>query len=328
MTTVCPICGNTDFEGVAEGDTVRCPVPGCGAVFPRGRQLAWEPADPDEIMAVHPLGRDIRRDDTVLVGEGQTAALAHGGRTFWLNGPVRRAVGYEWRTEAEILRARRGGDPDDFPPLTDTSLTFFDLRVHPRVTAALKEIRPFRESTAIAPVFRMDLAVADPERLRKQAPDVTVTLRDAAGWAAQRLQRLLEAQLTERLRGCGEPAEAAAQLEQAVRDPNLAVEGGEHAAEDLGLALADVRVVSCAIHRNWCSVCGQAVAYPDAACPAGHPVRWCPLCRGVIHHATGECGGGHRYVWCPYCRMNVRERCAIHHGGTGPFRPDMKIKGE
>jgi hypothetical protein len=48
----------------------------------------------------------------------------------------------------------------------------------------------------------------------------------------------------------------------------------------------------------------------------------------VIHHATGECGGGHRYVWCPYCRMNVRERCAIHHGGTGPFRPDMKIKGE
>ncbi len=327
MAYVCPNCGNTDFAGIPEGDAVRCPVPGCGCTFTPGKTLSREPSDDSEVMWVHPRGGEIRVGDTLVVREGQAARFVSGGTASWLTGPLTRTVGYEWRSEEEILRARQTGE--EIPRLSDTSLAFVDLRVHRDLLLRFGGLRPFWKKIAIRPVFRADLSVSDPRLLWDHVPaGAVLTLQDVCRWTAERLQNALEEQIRALIPADADDDEIRFLLERTIHSPSLAVAGAADLAADLGIRLDRVVISSCELHRNWCSECGLAVDYPAEACPSGHPIRWCPLCRTVIHRGTGRCAGGHQFVWCPYCRMNVHERCLVHHGGVGPFQPDMKVKGE
>ena len=333
MMIVCPNCGNTDFGGTkyenTEEDMIHCPVPGCGTVFRRSRIFSWEPPDLCEIIALHPLSRHIHLDDTIIVHSEQAAAFSCGGQTFWLEGPTQLVVGYEWRSESELQTAGQNRIHNDFPSLINTNLVFFDLRLHPQVLVEAKEIHPFWCNIAVLPFFRLDLAVRDPQKLHKQFPaNESLPLSDLIGIVGQRLQHSLEEQLRSLLPPNADEAETVSRLELVIRDPSLKIEDADSIAEDIGLSILNVRIESCTLHRDWCSVCGQAVIYPDMTCPSGHRIRWCPECHSVIHQTSGRCGNGHLYVFCPYCRMNVLNRCAIHHGGTGPFQPDMKMRGE
>ena len=308
---------------------IRCPVPGCRAVFPRGRLYTWEPSSSGEIMAVHPLGQRIRRDDTISVQSEQAAAFSCGGQTFWLTGPAQRIIGYEWRSENELRLERQSGIPGDFPPLIDTSLVYFDLRTHPQIVIEPKNLRPFWRSIAVLPLFRLDIAVRNSEKLRKRFPtEESLALSDVIEWVGQKLQHALEQQLLVHLPEHVDEIEGASCLEQMIRNPSLKVGNTDTLADELGMTISNIQMISCVLHRDWCSVCGQAVKYPERVCPSGHCIRWCPECHSVVHNGNGRCGNGHSYVWCPYCRMNVLERCTIHHGATGPFQPDMKMRGE
>ena len=280
----------------------------------------WEPAQGDDLIYVEPRGRELVYGDAVIVQRDQSVRFSAAGEEWWFREPGRYTVGYEQRTEGEILRANIAGESlDGLPMLVCTSIVFFDLKSHTYRYTPLTYVG-INQMVRMKPIFEVAIRIADEQRLLSAAEKDKPVFQQVLNAVCAQMIRQIETILMEA--GVFDMYTIEAQVREQFANPDWTKEiFGEIKSqvigrEYLGVAIEQLRILDWGIRSGFCPECGAEVGHFDLVCPNRHVLHRCPVCNELIY--DGKClTNGHPVLLCPECGAYVTPdkdtgACPVH----------------
>lgn len=285
----------------------------------------WVPTDDGDWVYTEPLSEALVYGDMVSVGIGQSVRLCMGGREFWIREPGLQTVGFDERSEAEILCAHMmGEDMGRMPMMVNTSITFCSLKEY-NCQVEAKDYVMINKMIGLKPTFDVRLHISDEERLLSYARQ-GVVIRDQV---IESLAICLTAELDRRIKDSGvfdeySDRQTVEEELRCVEYTNALTGMLQDAVLDtpFGIAVDEVKIESVekwGVWSGFCDVCGAAVGKRDRRCKNGHPIARCPQCREPIY--DGQCKmNGHPVLYCHECGQYV-----VAHEGACPLHRHIKL---
>jgi len=270
------------------------------------KSLSW-PLGCDDLVYVHPDGRKIVYGDVVIVAQGYSACFSAGGEVYWFRDPQRYTIGYDNRTEAEILRGSiMGEDLDGLPLLVNTSLVFCRLRPLNYYTIKSDSYLMLNRMVGIQPEFRLRLCVEDDELLLQS---VSLEAR-AIDQVLSAINACLQNQLFSLTRSTFGEDTAMESIRALLEDREWKTDFLEelracvNESLAMGVAVEQLDVAAWNVWSGFCEECGAPVHPRAGRCPNMHRIRRCPVCGDQVY--GGMCVAHHHDIlFCPICNKYV-----------------------
>ncbi len=282
--------------------------------------FAWEPAQGDDLIYIETQGRTLVYGDTVIVNSNQSVRFMAAGQEKWFRDVGLYTVGYDYRSEEEILRANLAGeDMGGLPMLVHTSIVFCDLRS--RVyTCAIPYYIEINQMVRLKPIFRMTVRIVNEQQLLNTAKLDQPVSRQVLNVACAQMATKIETILQEA--GAFDAYTIEVQVKEQFSNPEwtkdvldeikCAVQENTY----FGVKIERVELIDWGIRSGFCSVCGEPVNRNDTFCPNRHILQRCPVCHELIYN--GRClTNGHLILFCQECGVYVAadketKSCPVH----------------
>lgn len=272
----------------------------------------------DYLIYIDPQGETVVYGDTVLVGDGESVCFSAGGRSMWFRDPGVYTIGYDERSESEILRAHiMGEDMQGMPMLVNTSVAFCNLKPYV-CRVGLDGFIKLNKMVGLKPVFQLRMHVQDDEALLSCVTSNNAAREKILSSVYQCLTDELKAQMKES--GVFDEYTIFENVEQEFANSAwtdeilLALQRAATRELHSGVAVDEVRVVDWGLWSGFCDVCGECVDVRAGRCDNGHRLFHCPVCRELIY--DGSCKVyGHRIMYCRECGkyvVHIDGACLVH----------------
>lgn len=283
----------------------------------RSRAFEWN-AKENEIMHWEPLAKELVYGDSVVVHDHQSARFTASGRSWWFRESGTYTIGYDGRSEDEILCAKmKGEDMGDFPMLVCTGLVFFDKREH-SLEIELTDFIKVSGIAGVKPRMRVAIKLEDEEALL----DAIFADTDAMRLIADGMIKYAHRQLGETMKEADLFYEDSPviRIKEFFGDEllygQLQKDFGEKMKAEMlhGIRITQVEITDWQLHIGFCDVCGEPVKPMDRRCGKGHILHRCPECGELI--SEGRCKvNGHAVMLCSECGSYVvpyKNHCPVH----------------
>ena len=270
----------------------------------------------DDLIYIHPDGEKLVYGDTLVVSEGYSARFCAGGETYWFRDPQRYTIGYDDRTEEEILRANlMGEDLEGLPLQVNTSVVFCRLKPMNGRLLETEKYLMINRMIGIKPTFRLNLTVIDDEQLLRS---ISLEAR-AIDQVSEAINRLIAEHLQESVYPLFNDYSSPEDVRLQLNDPQWASEfltelRTSIPCSDFGIRIDALEVQNWNVWSGFCEECGAPVQPRDYFCPNRHKIHRCPVCREPIY--GGLClAHGHDILFCPICCKYVAAKdghCRTH----------------
>ncbi len=266
------------------------------------KALSWPLRANNDLIYIHPDGEKLVYGDVVIVNDGYSACFSAGGETYWFREPKRYTIGYDDRTESEILRANlMGEDLEGLPLLVNTSLVFCRLKPLTGHILESEKYLMINRMVGIKPTFRLRLSIADDEQLLR-----SISLESRAiDQVSEEISRLIDEQLQETLYPMFNEFSSAEDVRLQLSDSQWASEflaqlRDSIPCSDFGIRIDGLELMNWNVWSGFCEECGAPVRPRDYFCPNRHKIHRCPVCSEPIY--SGMClTNGHDILYCPIC---------------------------
>ncbi len=284
-----------------------------------GRTIIWSPEDAQEFAYRHPDGEKLCFGDAVVLKEQQSMLFLAGGGRYWYTEAREYPLGFERRSEAEILRAAMAGYAEaGVPLLVDTHVLIFDMHKHADMALPMQQSVMLPCRMAVKLEMSCSVTLTDPAALMNHAfPSLVPEKGELMRRVADCMEAAAHQVLCARYGALTTTSALRTDLHASRAAIAQDIENLVQADDDFGLLIEDVTIVSAAAETDLCPDCAQRVRKGDAACANGHALTWCPSCASLV--ANGRCQQGHAVLWCPYCKAfrHAPEGVCPTHGRLG-----------
>ncbi len=284
------------------------------------RVFAWEPAQDDDLIYIEPRGRALVYGDAVIVNSNQSVRFMAAGREQWFRDVGHYTVGYDSRSEEEILRANLAGeDLGELPMLIHTSIVFCSLKSRVYTCATPSYIK-INQMVRLKPAFRMTIRIVDEQQLLNTAELDQPVFRQVLNAACTQLIARIETILQEA------GAFDVYTIEEKVKEQFANPEWTQDVLDEIknavqertyfGVKIERVELIDWGIRSGFCSVCGEPVNRNDSVCPNRHILHRCPVCHELLYN--GRClTNGHLILFCQECGVYMAadketKSCPVH----------------
>lgn len=271
------------------------------------RVFSWTSVAGEDLIHAVPEGAKLHLGDSVVVEDHQCARFTAGGRHYWFRNPGLYTIGYDGRSESEILQANlMGEDLQDMPMLVNTSLVFCNLKKRLAYELQLKDYVMINRMAGVKPAFRLELSVVDAQKLLA----AVVPGENASQQLLGDIGKQIGAYLEDLFYTLFTEYSAKEEIQSQLADRTWKQETAEQMRaviscdDTYGVCIDGLEIENWNLWVGFCSVCGEPVNARDGVCKNRHRLYRCPVCSDLLY--DGICiSGGHNVMFCPDCGRYV-----------------------